>query len=309
MNYTHKIPIFGLGFILSFCSPWNYPKNWQLIPPTLSSEEVAVVSDIPHNQDGAIFLTIMERAIASKLSAQSMGEIIQTVAQQLLGAKYEAGLLDKSTKETLFISLQKFDCLLLVETVLALAHNIALQDRSYNNFTEQIEDKRYWNGTLNGYCSRLHYFSDWIKDNQRRGNVSNITQNLGGVYLPKQLNFMTTHKSSYPILVASEANYQCIASVEASLAGEALNYIPQPNIAQIYNQLQPGDIIGVATNIPGLDVTHTGFVYRHPNGNMGLLHASPAGEVVIAPDLQQYVGKVDHAIGIIVVRANKPLKN
>ncbi|GAB4528689.1 MAG: DUF1460 domain-containing protein [Pleurocapsa sp.] len=309
MNYTRKSLIFGLGFIVSCCSPWNYLNKWQLIPPALSSEKVAISSDIPKNQDGVIFRTIMDRAIASNLSTQSMGEIIQTVAQQLLGAKYEAGLLDKSTKETLFVSLQKFDCLLLVESVLALAHNIALKDQSYHNFTEQIEDKRYWNGTLNGYCSRLHYFSDWIKDNQRRGNLSNITQNLGGVYLPKQLNFMTTHKSSYPILIASEANYQCIASVEESLTGEALNYIPQKNIAQIYNQLQPGDIIGVATNIPGLDVTHTGFVYRHPNGNIGLLHASPAGKVVIAPDLQQYVGKVDNAIGIIVVRANKPLKN
>jgi hypothetical protein len=42
---------------------------------------------------------------------------MQTVAEELLGAKYQAGLLDKETQETLVISLKQFDCLLFVETV------------------------------------------------------------------------------------------------------------------------------------------------------------------------------------------------
>ena len=44
-----------------------------------------------------------------------MGNIVQTVAEQFLGAEYRAGLLDKSPYETLVISLTQFDCLLFVE--------------------------------------------------------------------------------------------------------------------------------------------------------------------------------------------------
>ena len=134
-----------------------------------------------------------------------MGTVVQTVAQQLLNSKYQAGLLDRSIQETLVISLQEFDCLLFIENVLAIANNIVKQDYSYQAYTKEVENQRYWNGKMNGYCSRLHYFSDWIEDNQRRGKVTNITANLGGVNTVKKLNFMTTHRSSYKSLAKKRA--------------------------------------------------------------------------------------------------------
>ncbi len=233
-----------------------------------------------------------------------MSKIVQQVAQQFLGSEYKAGLLDKSPHETLIISLQQFDCLLFIETVLAIANNISQKKYGYQAFSSSVENQRYWNGKMNGYCSRLHYFSDWIEDNKRRGNIENITEQLGGVDTIKKLNFMTTHRSSYPNLVKSDANFKCITSVEASFS-DKFNYIPTKDIRQTYSSLQPGDIVGVATNIAGLDFTHTGFVYRQPDGKIGLIHASPAGKVVIAQDLQTYISKVPNAIGIVVSRANK----
>ena len=261
-------------------------------------------STFPDPADQQKYQTIINHATANDLANTSMGNIIQQVSRQFLGAKYQAGLLDKSPQETLIISLQQFDCLLFLETVMAIARNIQQHNYGYQTFSQNIENQRYWNGKMNGYCSRLHYFSDWIEDNQRRGNIQNITRQLGGIYIVKKLNFMTTHRSSYPNLVKSNANFKCISSVEASLS-DNFNYIPTKNIRQVYSQLQPGDIIGVATNIAGLDFTHTGFVYQHANGKIGLIHASPAGKVVIAQDLQQYVSQVNNAIGIVVSRANK----
>ena len=261
-------------------------------------------TDFPDLKDRQKYKTIIKQATKNNLADASMGKIVQQVAQQFLGSEYKAGLLDKSDHETLIISLKQFDCLLFVETVLAIAHNINRQKYGYQAFSERVENQRYWNGKMNGYCSRLHYFSDWIEDNQRRGNIRNITQQLSSVNTVKKLNFMTTHRSSYPNLVKSDANFKCITSVEATLS-DRFNYIPTKNIKQTYSKLQPGDIVGVATNIAGLDFTHTGFVYRQPNGKIGLIHASPAGKVVIAPDLQTYVSKVNNAIGIVVSRANK----
>uniref|UniRef100_A0ACD5GRR4 N-acetylmuramoyl-L-alanine amidase-like domain-containing protein n=2 Tax=Desertifilum TaxID=1185872 RepID=A0ACD5GRR4_9CYAN len=120
---------------------------------------------------------------------------------------------------------------------------------------------------------------------------------------------MSQHRSSYPQLVDNSANYRCIQAMEASIAHQKINYIPQDQIRQRYPQLQPGDIIAVATDIPGLDVTHTGLVYRHPNGNIGLIHASPVGEVTIAEDLQNYISNVESAIGILVARPLDPRQN
>lgn len=260
-------------------------------------------SYFPSLEDQKKYQSIVHNASASNLGEAEMGKIVQQVAKEFLGAKYTAGLLDRSMYETLIISLQEFDCLLFIETVLAIANNIKQQTYSYQAFSQGVENQRYWNGKMNGYCSRLHYFSDWIEDNQRRGNVQNITKKLGGIDTVKKLNFMTAHRDSYPNLVRSDANFECIASVEASLS-DKFNYIPTHKIGQAYSQLRSGDVVGVATDIPGLDFTHTGFVYHQSDGKIGLIHASPAGEVVIAQDLQTYVSKVDRAIGIVVSRPN-----
>ena len=252
------------------------------------------------------FTQIVEYAKNQKLSDRSMSEIIQAIAEQFLGTKYKANLLDRSSKEKLVVSFEQLDCVLFVETVLAIARGVAVEDYSYQTFVKNLQNQRYRNGELQGYCSRLHYFSDWILDNQNRGTVENISLNLGGISQDKTLNFMSKNRSRYPLMVNNDANYQCIVDMESKLAGVTVNYIPTHRISRVYSQLQPGDIIAVATNISGLDFTHTGLVYRHQNGRVGLIHASPAGTVTTARDLQRYVRNVKNSMGIVVVRAIDP---
>ncbi|HEY9727971.1 MAG TPA: N-acetylmuramoyl-L-alanine amidase-like domain-containing protein [Chroococcales cyanobacterium] len=262
--------------------------------------------DIPPTKDGERFKRVMQYAVAQNLHQRQMGEIVQAIANQFLGAAYKANLLDQSQEETLVVTLNQFDCVLFVETVLAIARGVAVQDYSYPTFVNHLRDQRYRDGQMNGYCSRLHYFVDWISDNQKRGTVQNLAQQLGGVSLHKTLNFMTTHRQSSPQLVSDNANFQCIVQQEAQLDRLTIDYIPTNQIRHLYSQLQPGDIIAVATNIPGLDVTHTGLVYRQPNGTIGFIHASPAGQVTIARDLERYISRVNRAIGILVARPTDP---
>ena len=253
-------------------------------------------------EEKARFQQVMENAIAGQWHDRSFGEIVQFVAEEFIGTPYAAGLLDESLNEKLTITLDAFDCVLFVETVLAIARGVAIQDHSYPTFTHHLREQRYRNGQLEDYCSRLHYFSDWIYDNQRRGIVRNITRTIGGDRFPKQLDFITRNWHSYPQLV-SDANYECMVERENFLNEEVtLFYIPQHEINRVYDRLQPGDIIATATDIKGLDVTHTGLVYRHSDGGIGFIHASPIGEVVIARDLQSYVEAVDGQIGIILAR-------
>ncbi|MCT7948868.1 DUF1460 domain-containing protein [Ancylothrix sp. C2] len=260
---------------------------------------------ISHPQDQGKFAALMQFAQKYQLSQRPFGEILQVIADKFLGAEYKAGLLDESNKETLIINLAQFDCVLFVETVLAMARGVAMQDYSTQTFANHLQDQRYRNGELNGYCSRLHYFSEWISDNEKRGNVTNITANLGGFTVNKTLSFMSQHRQSYPKLMNNEAEYQCVVNMENSLKSLKFNYIPTNQIYQVYNQLQPGDIIAIATDIEGLDVTHTGLVYRTGN-EVGLIHASPNGVVKISPDLETFVSQVRDSIGIIVARPNDP---
>ena len=255
------------------------------------------------SEDIARFDKIVRYAKKQNLPDRPIGEIVQAIADNFLGKPYAEGLLDKSGTEKLIVTLDKFDCVLFVETVLAIARGVAVQDYDYQNFVNRIEEQRYLNGKMNGYCSRLHYFSEWINDNQKRQTVENITAKLGGVPMNKTLNFMSQHRSSYPQMAKDEATYQCRVGIEADLAKTTVNYIPTNRIKTVYSQLKPGDIVAVATDVKGLDVTHTGFVYRNADGNMGLIHASPAGQVTVAYDLHRYISRVESAIGIIVARA------
>jgi Protein of unknown function (DUF1460) len=253
--------------------------------------------------DQAQLTQMLHTAQQAKLATQPFGTVVQAIARQYLGARYQAGLLDQSPTERLFISFQKFDCVLFVESMLALARTV-VQPTLSAHFPPQIEVQRYRGGHLKGYCSRLHYFSDWIADNERRGLVRNITLATGGIPFNKPLNFMSQHRSSYPQLKQSETEFSCIKAAENALASAKRYYIPTAKISGSYSKLQAGDIVAIATAVPGLDVTHTGLLERRADGGVGLIHASPAGAVARAKDLQTYVSRVPEAIGMIVARPN-----
>lgn len=267
----------------------------------------AIAEPLLSPTDQAQLKQTLYSARQDKLAAKPFGTVVQTIAQRYLGASYQAGLLDQSPTEQLFISFQRFDCVLFVESMLALARSVVQQNSSSSDparlLPRQIEVQRYRGGHLTDYCSRLHYFSDWIADNERRGLVRNVTLASGGIPLDKPLNFMTQHRSSYPQL-KSEAEFTCIKVAEAALAQEKRYYIPTAKISSLYSKLQAGDIVAIATAVPGLDVTHTGLLERRADGGVGMIHASPAGSVARANDLQTYVSRVPDAIGIIVARPN-----
>ncbi len=252
------------------------------------------------------FQQVMNYARDRHLYQRPIGDVMQAISEQLLTTPYQEDLLDATPHETLTLSLQKFDCVLFIESVLAIARGVAEQDYSVATFVAHIREQRYVNGEMNGYCSRLHYFSQWLADNQNRTIVKDLTSDLNGVPINKTLNFMSVHWQAYPQLAHSAANRQCIDQMESNLDSASIRYIPTQQIQSHYAALEAGDVIAIATQVPGLDVTHTGLVYRSPTGELGLIHAAPIRGVMISPDLQRYVARLDGAIGILVARPVDP---
>jgi hypothetical protein len=244
----------------------------------------------------------MEKAKSERWAMKPFGEIMQKVGEQMLNRPYVAGMLDANMVEPAepVVTLDKFDCLLLVESVFALSKNVKAQNYDYGQFKRNLTNIRYRSGMNTGYPSRLHYFIDWIRDNQSRGNVTDVTPRV--TPLTNTINFMSTHRASYKQLV-DNANYAQIQQVEANLRGYQVYYIPKNQLRQYYPQMQGGDIIATATNIAGLDVTHTGIIMDRPNGVKGFLNASSRQhKVIVSPDLQDYSAGIPAQTGILLIR-------
>ena len=237
------------------------------------------------------------------LKALGLGDTLVAVGKSFMGTPYVEKTLEVGDTETLVVNFSGLDCTTYVENVLAFSLMLQNQQNDFENFTDNLETIRYRNGDLNGYPSRLHYFTEWIRNNEKKGLVKDITTELGGVKLEKPINFMGTHRNLYPFL-ADDSNFEAMLQVEKELAKEELCYLPQDQIESKEHLIKSGDILALATSIKGLDVTHTGIAIHQPDGRLHLLHASSKnGEVEISElPLADYLKGIKSNIGIIVAR-------
>jgi hypothetical protein len=80
--------------------------------------------------------------------------------------------------------------------------------------------------------------------------------------------------------------------------------VPAKRIPEVVNRIEHGDVLGFATEIPGLDVTHAAFAYRDRNGVLRVLHAPLSGGTVAITrtTLPEYVAAIKRSTGILVAR-------
>ena len=100
------------------------------------------------------------------------GDILD-VARAYLGVPYVAGTLESPDGEERLITCEdSLDCTTFVE--LSVARWLAQQSDSLT-FEQWVERLRYREGMIDGYLSRLHYFTDWVAENTRRGIWHELT--------------------------------------------------------------------------------------------------------------------------------------
>ncbi len=231
-----------------------------------------------------------------------MGRTVVNVGRTFLGSPYKAKTLEINEKEQLVINLQAFDCTTYVENVLAFSLLIIRQEYNFSSFGYVLQNIRYRDGLLDGYTSRLHYFTDWLANNEAKGLIRNISREIGGIPLRKRIDFMSSHRELYPMLKA-ESDLESIKKREEFLSGNTGYFLPRDQVLASEDQIREGDIIALTTSIEGLDVTHTGFAVKGADGRIHLLHASTSGEVEISEKpLAEYLGAIKKNTGIIVAR-------
>jgi hypothetical protein len=205
-------------------------------------------------------------------------------------------------EEGLDVNLKKFDCVTFVENMVALTQTRRATVPTFDNFKRSLANIRYRNSVVD-YAARLHYFSDWLFENEKRGLLRNITKDIGGQVFPKNVFYMSYKKDTLYGNMADSTTFVAVQAVEKEITRRQKFYIPKDKIADIEGKIRDGDIIAVTNRLEGMDIAHTGFAIRK-NGRVYMIHASSQHHKVVITDvpLADYVRGNKAQTGIMVGR-------
>ena len=275
-----------VGLLSVICCLWVTP---------LQKSKSVPAQRIDGRADSLLF--IEKQALGSPLG----NEIDRTmaIARSFLGAPYVHGCLDCNKYENLVVNLRELDCWTFVEYSFALAQT---QNGGFDLFKSNLQQLRYWGGQIDGYGSRIHYFTGWLLQAEQYGMLENISKELGGVPYTKEVGYMSARPSKYPKLKDKKA-MQKLKMAEKRINANKWYYIPQNRIANMEHLIQEGDIVCLTSAKADLDIAHQGFAVKK-NGHVYLMHASSlAKRVIIARQpLAQYVASQRGQTGIMVAR-------
>jgi hypothetical protein len=274
-----------------------------LLIASCNSAQKNAANDFPvkyQQEDKEILEQVLELFAEDKDSPTSL--LMVKTGTYFLGTPYVANTLE-TEPEQLVVNLREMDCTTFAENCLAISKTIQSGEHSFEQFTKELQKIRYRNGKIEGYPSRLHYFSDWIFDNQQKRLVNDVSKEVAATPYEKEVNFMSTHPESYPMLKDSSPLVDIIAEQEKNINSKNLFHIPETQIAEVEGQLMDGDIVGITTSIDGLDISHVGILVRKA-GRIHLMHASSLAEEVVVSEgtLEDYLLGSKSANGIMVAR-------
>lgn len=235
-------------------------------------------------------------------AALPINELIVKIGLSFLETPYVAATLENGPEEKLVINLRQLDCTTFVENVLALARTVKLRKVDFESFAAELQKIRYRDGIRNMYPSRLHYFSEWIGNNQQKGIVSG-EPNKNGVKPDKPINYMSAHPGDYPVLKEHPELIPVIALQEKELSKQGFWCFPKNDVANLYRNLQHGDIIALTSAIDGVDVNHVGIIIRKDR-EFYLLHAPLSGKKVLVSEgpVTDFIKPSSKNSGIMIAR-------
>jgi len=250
-------------------------------------------------KDKEILEQILQLYSAEKNAATA--DLLIKVGTFFKETPYVAHTLETEPEQLIF-NLRELDCTTFAENCLAIARTIKSQNPSFDQFTKELQYMRYHNGMINGYTSRIHYFSDWIFENNKKKLITDISKEIANIPYSLQVNFMSTHPKSY-VQLKDSTLIPVIAGQEQEISKRKMYFIPEEKIAAFEMSLQDGDIAGITTSIKGMDISHV-VILQRVAGRMHILHASQTANKVILSEetLEDYLKNSKSATGIMVAR-------
>jgi len=215
------------------------------------------------------------KLITETKSESCLGDRIEALSRHFVGHPYQSNPLIGSadTSEVFVVSLDGFDCVTYLETVLALSLSSDVDE-----FAEWLRKIRYEEGRIQ-WERRNHYMTSWLRNNGRAGIIKPII--MPGV----------------PIV-----SRERILNVVPGLAARRVSVksVPKKAVSRLTRHLQSGDVIFFASTRKHLDVFHVGIVVR--DGERTLMrHASRSRGGVVEQELSEFL-LANRMSGVIVAR-------
>ena len=267
-----------------------------------------IIAQVYSDKDVEVCNSKFAFAVDKSLSDKPINEVIVEIGKSFLETEYVANTLEKEGEEKLVINLTGLDCTTFLETVLTFAQCIKKDKTSFDDYQNELTFIRYRDGKINQYPSRLHYFSDWIYDNHKKGIVKDITEEIGGKKIKFNLNFMSKNPKYYKQLKENSEFIPVIKEQEKEINAREYYYIPEDDIEKVEDKIQTGDLIALTTNDKGSDIGHVGIAIKMDDGRIHFMHAPLVGSKVqiTKMPLSDYTKKIKKHTGIIVLRVLEP---
>jgi len=267
-----------------------------------------LLAQVYDEKDVEVCNSKFELSVDKNLSEKPIAEVIVEIGKSFIGTDYLAHGLEIDGDEQLVINLTGLDCTTFLENSLVLARSIKKGNTSFEDYQKELQLIRYRDGEIDSYPSRLHYFSDWIYENQEKKVVEDVSKEIGGVKIKFDINFMSTHADSYKHLKENPDFIPIIKKQEKEISCREYYFIPKEEVESKEKQIENGDLIAITTTVEGLDIGHIGIAVKMEDGRIHLLHAPTVNtKVHITEDpLSDYLMKYKRHSGVIVLRALEP---
>ncbi|HPI36687.1 MAG TPA: DUF1460 domain-containing protein [Ignavibacteriaceae bacterium] len=283
-------------------------KKLFLLIVLVSVLSTTVFPQIYTDEDVKICESKFSLALEKNLYALPLNDVIAEIGKSFLGVDYVAHSIEKDGEEQLVVFLTGLDCTTFLENCLTFGRLIKQNKISFEDYKEELTKIRYRNGVIDRYPSRLHYFSDWIHNNTKKGIVKDITKEIGGELTKFNVSFMSKNPDKYKHLKENPEFVPVIEKQEKEINSRKYYYIPKNKVEEHESKIQNGDLIAITTNLSGLDIGHVGVAVKMDDGRIHFMHAPLVGAKVEISEnpLPGYLAKVKKHTGIIVLRPVEP---
>src|SRR5580704_18774768 len=228
-----------------------------------------------HPQPRGLSRRRVEQLLSETKNEHCAGRRIEALSRHFLGLTYQPNPLIGSagTAEVFTASLDGFDCVTYIETVVALA-----RASNVDEFTDWLRKIRYEEGRIQ-WKRRNHYITGWIRNGVRNGIVRPVS--IPAVRIVSRERVLNV----VPGIAAQRILVKCV---------------PKAAVPGLAGHLRNGDLIFFVSTRRNLDVFHAGVLVREGN-KISMRHASRSRGLVVEQELTQFL-KANRMTGVIVLR-------
>lgn len=238
----------------------------------------STVSQLSAFKGQETFDRLIKKARAGKWRELPIGECMRHVAMELEGTPYVGFTLElDKDNEICSVNFTGLDCVTFFEDTLDFSRMLKRGgEPTPDAMLREVLFTRYRGGRMTDFTSRLHYTTDWMFDNQQKGVVKILTPDLpGATRFTQKVGIMSAKPNGYRQLAAHPELVPRIKKIEDEInAREETMFVPMDKLPEAQSMLKTGDIVGIATTEPGIDIAHTGLVIVDEKGVPHFMDAS-----------------------------------